>query len=440
MKLWIATLALIVSAVTARAEIDIQEVTSPGGIDAWLVEERAIPFIALELRFRGGASLESADARGVTNLMVGLLDEGAGERDARAFAEAAEAIALRYDFDVSDDTFSVSARFLTETADEAIALLRDALVEPRFDADAIERVRAQVLAGIRADSRDPNTLASREFDRIAFGDHPYGSAYEGTADSVAALTRDDLVTAHRGLIARDRVFVGVSGDIGAEDLGAMLDALLGDLPETGAPQTVDAELAFEGGVTVVPFDTPQSVALFGHEGLARNHPDFLAAFVMNTVLGGGGYDDARLMTEVREKRGLTYGVYSFQVPKEHGPLYLGQVASANDRIAEAITVIQDVWRDMSENGLTQEELDAVKTYLTGAYPLRFDGNAPIASTLAGMQLDEMPIDYVLTRNDMVNALTLDDINRVAAELLNPEALRFVVVGQPEGLQDAQPGQ
>ena len=197
------------------------------------------------------------------------------------------------------------------------------------------------------------------------------------------------------------------------------------------------EVSTEAGTTVVPFDTPQSVAVFGHAGIKRDDPDFFPAYVMNTILGGGGFE-ARLMKEVREKRGLTYGVYSYLAPMDHAELYLGRVASANDRIAEAVSVIRDEWAKMAEDGVTQEELDQAKTYLTGAYPLRFDGNGPIARILVGMQLDGLTPDYVNTRNDKVEAVTLDDINRVAARLMKPDALRFVVVGQPEGL-DETPG-
>lgn len=424
---------LMLAAAPLRAEIDITEVTSPGGIDAWLVQEESIPFVALELRFKGGASLDLPGKRGATNLMVGLLEEGAGDLDARAFAEQAESLAASFEFDVGDDAVSISARFLTENRDEALALLRSAITQPRFDQDAIDRVKAQIVSVIRSDAQDPDTIVGREFDRMVFGDHPYGSALEGTEESVAALTRDDLIEAHAGALARDRVYVGAAGDITADDLAAMLDTLLGDLPETGAAQPADVDVSTEAGVTVVPFDVPQSVAIFGHEGIARDDPDFFAAYVLNEILGGGGFE-ARLMEEVREKRGLTYGVYSYLVPKDHAALYLGRVSSANDRIAEAIKVIREEWTKMAENGVTEEELASAKTYLTGAYPLRFDGNGPIANILVGMQMDDLPVDYVNTRNEKVEAITLDDIKRVAARILKPEALRFVVVGQPEGLE------
>jgi zinc protease len=423
---------MLLAAAPLWAEIDIAEVTSPGGINAWLVQEESIPFVALELRFKGGASLDLPGKRGATNLMVGLLNEGAGDLDSRAFAERAESLAASFEFDVGDDAVSISARFLTENQDEALALLHDAITQPRFDQDAIDRVKGQLVSVIRSDAQDPDNLVGRAFDSMVFGDHPYGSAIEGTEESVAALTRDDLIAAHKGALARDRIYVGAAGDITPEALAEILDKLLGDLPETGTPQAPDVAVSTQAGVTVVPFDVPQSVAIFGHEGIARDDPDFFAAYVLNEILGGGGFE-ARLMEEVREKRGLTYGVYSYLVPKDHAALYLGRVSSANDRIAEAIDVIRAEWTKMAENGVTEEELATAKTYLTGAYPLRFDGNGPIANILVGMQMDDLPAEYVNTRNAQIEAITLDDIKRVAAHILKPEALHFVVVGKPEGL-------
>ena len=425
------------AATPVLAATDIETVETPGGFTAWLVQEPSIPFTSLEIRFRGGTSLDADGKEGATNLMVGLLEEGAGDYDARGFAEARDALAAEFSYDSSPDTVSVSARFLTENRDAAVDLLRESLIEPSFSETAIERVRQQVLTSVRSDAKDPDAIADARFDELVFGDHPYANHTHGTVDSVTALTRDDLVAAHDAALARDRVYIAAAGDISPEELSSLIDELLGDLPETGAPLPEDVEVSTEAGTTVVPFDTPQSVAVFGHAGIKRDDPDFFPAYVMNTILGGGGFE-ARLMKEVREKRGLTYGVYSYLAPMDHAELYLGRVASANDRIAEAVSVIRDEWAKMAEDGVTQEELDQAKTYLTGAYPLRFDGNGPIARILVGMQLDGLTPDYVNTRNDKVEAVTLDDINRVAARLMKPDALRFVVVGQPEGL-DETPG-
>ncbi|MEM9967565.1 MAG: pitrilysin family protein [Pseudomonadota bacterium] len=422
-----------------RAEVDIKLVESPGGLKAWLVEEPSIPFVALEIRFRGGASLDAPGKRGAVNMMTALLEDGAADMDARAFQRATESLATSFDFDAGHDEVSVSARFLTENRDASVTLLRAALMEPRFDEDAIERLRGQLISVIQSDQKDPDEIARETFNRILYGDHPYGSAINGTVESVTALTRADLVDAHRAVLARDRIYIGAVGDITPEELGTLMDTLLGDLPATGAPMPKRAEVTFPpAGETVVDFPTPQSVAIFGQRGITQDDPDYFAAIILNHVLGGGSFE-SRLMSEVREKRGLTYGVYSYLAPRDLAEVYQGSVRSSNDRIAEAIAVIRAEWAKAAERGVTPEELDAAKTYITGAYPLRFDGNSRIANILVGMQMIDLPIDYIPTRNDRVEAVTLDDVNRVARSLLDPERLHFVVVGQPEGLLSSTAG-
>ncbi len=419
--------------VPAFSAVEVQDVASPGGIHAWLVEEHSIPFVALELRFRGGSALDAPGKRGAINLMTGLLEEGAGDLDAQGFAQARETLAARFRYRVFDDVLSISAQMLTENRDAAVALLKSSIMEPNFDQDAVDRVREQVLSGIRSDATDPASIAGDHFFSLTYGDHPYGSDRSGTLDSVAGLTRDDMIDAHARVLGRDRLFVSAVGDITADELGLMLDELLGDLPQTAAPLAERADYALSGGLTVVPFDTPQSVALFGHSGIKRDDPDYMAAYVVNEILGGSGVE-ARLKEEVREKRGLTYGVGSFLSPMEYGELVLGQVRSDNGKVAEAIEVIRDEWTRIARDGISAEELEDAKTYLTGAYALRFDGNAPIAKIMVGMQMTGLPIDYIRTRNDQIDALSLDEINRVAARLYDPDALHFVVVGQPEGLE------
>lgn len=427
-----AVVALVLAA-PLRAEVAIQEVTSPAGITAWLVEEHSIPFTAIEVWFRGGARLDDPEKRGAINLMTGLLEEGAAGLDSQQFSAAREELAASFEYQVFDDTLTVSARFLTENRDEAIALLRSSLLEPSFDADSIERVRGQVESIIRSDEKDPNSLAAKTLNRLAWGEHPYGSSLNGTLETVARLTRDDLLAAKADTLSLDRVYVGAVGDITPEELGQLLDGLLAGLPAEGKPLPEVAQYGLpKGGETIVPFPTPQSVALFAHEGIARDDPDFFAAYVLNQILGGGGFASI-LMEEVREKRGLTYGVSSFLAPRDQGALIMGQVASGNDRIAEAISVVRSVWADVARNGVSDQQLADAKTFLTGAYPLRFDGNGPIAGIMVGMQAQGLPIDYIATRNDKVNAVTMADIQRVAARILRPEDLHFVVVGTPEGL-------
>ena len=427
-----AALVAVCLALPATATIDIDEVTSPGGVQAWLVQDPSIPFVALEFWFPGGSVLDQPDTRGATHLMMALLEEGAGDLDAQGFAAAREALATSFEFDSTRDAVTVSARMLTQNRDQAADLLRAALSTPRFDADAIQRVRGQVLAMIERNARTPTHLASNTFNALAFGDHPYGSDQMGTPESLAALTRDDIISAHTAALTQARVVVGAAGDITPEDLGLLIDHILSDLPAEAPEQPGPTDYALTGGITVVEFPSPQSVAYFGHAGIERSDPDFFAAFVLNQILGGSGFQ-SRLMQEVRETRGLTYGIGSFLSLADLAPGLLGQFSSANDTVAEAIAVVRAQWADLSENGVTQDELEAAIRYMTGEYPLRFDGNGRIAGILAAMQADDMPVDYITRRNAYVEAVTLEDVRRVAARLLSPEDLHFVVVGQPEGL-------
>jgi zinc protease len=423
---------LIALALPARAEIAIQTVTSPGGIPAWLVESHDIPFAALEIRFRGGTSLDAPGKRGAVNLMTALIEEGAGDLDAQGFAAARDGLAAQFLFDSSRDDVSVSARFLTENRDQALVLLRSALTEPRFDADAVERVRGQVLTGLRADEKDGEAIAERLMAARNFGDHPYGTSGDGTIDSVTALTRDDIMAAYKGALARDRIYVAAAGDITAAELGALLDDLLGGLPATGAPMPGRATLQEKGGVVVADLPGPQSVVQFSQKGLPFEHPDYFAAVILNEILGGGRFG-ARLMTEVREKRGLTYGIGTGLAGLDQADWLVGQFESANEKVAEAIAVVQAEWARIAAEGVTADELDKAKTFLTGSYPLRFDGNGQIASLLVGMQMIGLSSDYPATRNARIEAVTLEDVSRVAASLFTPDDLFFVVVGQPKGV-------
>lgn len=422
---------LALLALPAQA-IEIQEVTSPKGVEAWLVEDDSIPFVAIEFQFRGGASMDAPGKRGAVNMMTALLEEGAGTRDATAFARAVEDLGARLSFGATDDTVSVSLRSLTETRNDAAALLADALSQPRFDDDAIERVRAQVQAVIRADASNPNAIAAQELARQIWGDHPYGSALSGTAESVAALTRQDLVSHRNRVLARDRVVVGAAGDIDAEALGLLIDKVLAGLPpEATAPLPESVAPSTEAGLSVIDWDSPQTVISFAGPGLAIDDPDYFAAFLANHILGGGGFS-SRLMEEIRERRGLTYGVGTSLSSGLFGQSWQGGMATSNATAAEAVTLLRAEWARMGE-GVLDSELELAKTFLTGEYALRFDGNGRIAAILAGMQLIGLPVDYIDSRNEKVEAVTSEDLRRVVSRLLDPAQLRIVMVGRPEGI-------
>lgn len=415
-----------------HAEIAIQPVTSEQGFSAWLSEERSIPFVAIEIIFPGGANLDPEEAGGAVALMTGLLSEGAGDLDAQEYAAALETLAGSVSFSAGRDSVSLSIQALSENRDQVIELARLALMEPRFDEPALARARAQQMSSLERATRNPNTIASRAFNEMAYEGHPYERPSDGTLETVAELNRDAITAAHQTALTRDRVLVGAAGDISADELGDILDRLLTDLPEATTPLPDYADFTAPPGVSVIPFDGPQSVIAFGHAGLPRDDDDFMAAFVMNEIFGGGRFG-TRLMHELRETRGLTYGVGTSLASAAHGDSFQGRLSTDNSRVGEVVNLLRSEWGWLAEGGITEADLERIKTYLTGAYPLRFDGNGSIASILASMQFQGFDIDYVNIRNDLVQALTLDDLHRVANRLIKPDALHFVIVGQPEGL-------
>lgn len=432
--LFVATILLAwPTAPTWAAEI--QEVRSPGGITAWLVEERSIPMLAVEMHFRGGASLDPEGKEGLANLLSGLLDEGAGDLDSQAFQGRLEDLAISLSFDAGRDGFSGSMRTLTENTDEAFRLLRLSLTEPRFDPEPVERIRSQVITGIRSRAQNPNTIAGRTLFQKIYPDHPYGRPARGTSDSVAAVTVEDLRAFVEGRFAKENLIVGVVGDISAERLAGLLDKTFGDLPDTATNGVVvpDVVSALDGGVEVIRRPIPQSVLIWAMPGIKRNDPDYFAAALMNRVLGGGSFT-SRLYTEVREKRGLAYSVYSAIVPYQHSGLVLGGVGTQNGQLAESLSLIRAEIEKIAREGITAEELEAAKTYTTGAFPLSLTSNARIANMLVTLQVLDLGIDYLDRRASLVNQVTLDDIKRVGARLLNVDAMSVVIVGDPEGVE------
>jgi zinc protease len=219
----------------------------------------------------------------------------------------------------------------------------------------------------------------------------------------------------------------------AQELGPLLDLAFGDLPDASAPVAVADAEPVDGGTVIVRKSVPQSRVLFGQDGLARDDPDFYAAYVANHLLGGGGFT-SRLTEEVREKRGLAYSVYSYLYPLDHGPLWFGGVGTANAAVDESIRLIRKEIARMAAGDIEAAELADAKTYLTGSFPLRLTSNDQIASLLVSMQVDDLGIDYLEKRNGYIEAVTLEDVRRVAKRLYHPERLLVVVVGDPDGLE------
>lgn len=416
----------------ASAESKIEPIVSPGGIKAWLVRDSAVPMVALDFAFTGGANADPAEKPGVANMLGSLLDEGAGDIDSTAFQERLEEKAIELGFNVGRDQFRGSLHTLSANLDDAIDLLRLALTKPRFDNEPVERIRSQLLANLSRASTSPNDMANKRWWAVAFPNHPYGRPTDGTPESIAAVTVDDLRTYVRNVFARDTLTVGIVGDIDAQTAGKMLDRLFGDLPaKANLPPVPDVAIKGLGERVVVNLDVPQTVINFGGPGIARADPDFVVAYVVNHIYGAGSFT-SRLYREVREKRGLAYGVRTALYWMEHGNVLVGGTATRADKAGETLSILDEEMQRMAKEGPTQKELDDAKAFLKGSYALSFDTSAKIAGQLVQLQLDKLGVDYPQQRNALIDAVTLDDARRMAKRLLEPKALT-VVVGRAQGL-------
>jgi zinc protease len=406
------------------AETDTQTATSPTtalpvvavpGVEAWHVESNVVPMIALSFTFEGGAAQDPEGKGGCAQMLARLLDEGAGDLTSDAFQERLAARAIELSFHAGPDAVGGSLKMLLKHADEAIDLLALALAKPRLDPDAIDRVRAQVIAGLRYQQNDPGVMASRRFFKEAYAGHAYARPSSGTIESVTAIK------------------VAAVGAIGAEALADALTRAFGALPEAGelkaVPRTQVQEL---GRRIVVDLDVPQSVIRFGMAGIPWRDPDFIPAYVLNHILGGGAFT-SRLFQEVREKRGLAYSVGTSLVSHRAAAMIWGYTATKNERVGEALSVIGDEIGRLITEGPSDEELQKAKDYLTGSYALGFDTSTKIAHQLVQIAFEDLGMDYIARRNAMVEAVTQADIRRAAARTFADGKMLVVAAGRPVGL-------
>ncbi|MET4043646.1 zinc protease [Bradyrhizobium sp. RT6a] len=430
-----ACAAMTLSSAPAQAAAKIQRLVSPGGIEAWFVQDATLPLIAMEYAFSGGASQDPAGKPGVGNLVADLLDEGSGNLDSKTYHERLDDRAIKLSFSATRDHFRGSLRMLKDNKDEAYDLLRTALTSARFEPTDVERIRAQVISTLRRESTNPSSLAHRKFLEVAFSDHPYSRPDTGTLDSVPKIEIADLKDYARRILAKDTLRIVVVGDVDPDTLGKLLDKTFGALPAkaelTPIPDVVAAKPPHRA---FIPLDVPQTVVTFGGPGINRHDPDFMAAEVVNHILGGGM--SSRLFNEVREKRGLVYSISEALLWMDHSALFIGNTGTRADRACETVDAVETEIRRIAEEGPTQQELDEAKSYLKGSQMLALDTSSKLAQTLLHYQLDKLPIDHIEKRNTIVDAVTLDDTRRVAKKLWGDGLLTVIVGHDPQAA--AQP--
>ncbi len=417
----------------ASRAASVQKVVSPkAGVEAWLVEDYAVPLVAFEFGFKGGGAQEAPSKAGANAMLAALMDEGAGALDADAFHRALDDKAIEISFSSDRDSFNGRMKTLTRHLEPAVDLLRLAVNEPRLDADAIERVRSQMIAGLKREAKDPDTLAGNAWREAAFGAHPYGQPARGSLDTVPNVARGDLLALRAAMMARDSLKIAVVGAVDAATLGAHLDHAFAALPARGDLKTIaDVAIGNLGARKLIDVDVPQSTIRFGLPGIDRHDPDFWIGVVVNHVLGGGVFS-ARLFKEVREKRGLAYSVHSSLASFDHTTMFSGGTSTKNERAAESLAVIEEEIAKLCADGPTDEELDKGKKYLIGSYALRFDTSTKIAGNLVGLQMENYPVQFLDQRNERIASVTLEQTRRVGKRLFEGKKLLVAAAGRPVG--------
>ena len=406
--------------------VNIQELSTPSGIKAYLVENYTSPLITISFSFPGGSTQDPEGKEGVSRLLAAMLDEGAGSMSGLEFQAKAEKFGMELGFSTGRDYFSGSMQTLAQTADEAFELLRLAVNEPRFDTQPLERMRQGILLNLRRSKTSPQSIASIALRSALFKNHPYARPNNGKIESVEKLSRDDLVEIYRKFFVREGLVIGVVGAIDPARLSGIIDRVFSALPQSSNLRTI-TEAKLEFGETIrKDMDIPQSVVSFALPGVKRSHPDFFAAYLANHILGGGSFS-SRLYEEVREKRGLAYSVYSHIATYSHAAFTIVGSATSNKRVGKAIEVIRGELKKMATIGPSEKELEAAKKYVIGSYAIRnLDTSISVAGVLVAIQQTGLGIDYIDRREALINAVTLADVKRVAAKLLTRQPTLIVV--------------
>jgi len=422
-----ATMFALALAPCAANAVTVLTPQAPKGEQVWFVEDHTVPVIAMTAAFPAGSAYDPAGKAGLAAFTAALLDEGAGNKNSTAFHAALADKAIQLSVSPGRDYTTVSIITLSENAKDAFALLGLALTKARFDEDAINRVRAQLLTSIHQGDDDPPTVASRGFDQVFFNGHPYGHPVDGDPAGIAAITPDDIKNFAHTHWVRGGLRIAVSGDVDQATLNTLLNSAFGGIPAITPPPVPPPGKLGAPGLHVIPMPVPQPTALFGLPGILRADPDFIPAYVANYILGGGGFS-SRLMKDVREQRGLTYDIDTSLATYRKAGAVAGDVATRADGMKQTLDVIRSTMAKFVDEGPTQKELDDAKTFLTGSFPLAFASNAGISAQLNAFQRAGLPADYVIKRNALIEAVTVDDVKRVSKRLFNPARLTIVVAG------------
>jgi zinc protease len=430
----IVPLLIGLSASTAPA-IEIKRVDA-AGVRAWLVESRQLPVIVLDFAFRGAGSATDPPGReGLARFGAQMLLEGAGDLGATTFQERLSEIGAVLIFTADRDVLVGHLEVASEHWQSALDLLRLALTQPRFDTDAVERVRRWRAVELARLDADPGYVARRLWWRSVLPDHPYGRDPDGLPAGVAAISAADLRADFMPHLTRAGLLVGAAGAITAQQLAADLDRLVADLPSGSGEPTLPEAIFVPGPLRVVRLPFPQSACMFGQPGVSPRSADYLPALLLNHIVGGGTLV-SRLFVEMREKRGLVYSVRTALETLPGADLVVGRFATENAKVHSAIELVKNEWKRAQSGSITDEEIIDVKEYLKGSFPVSLDGTAAIAAKLLAVQRRGLGVEYITGWEAMVDAVSFEAVRATAKQTLAPQILTFTVAGNPEDLPSA----
>lgn len=412
--------------------LDIEEIKTETGITAWLVQDDSVPVIAFNFSFKNaGSAQEPDDKQGLARILSNTMDEGAGEIQSEAFQKELRDKSISLSFSSSRDNFGGGVKTLSVNKTRAFELLKLAVNEPRFDEAPLARMIASNKARIRSSLSNPDWIAARILNDVAYQGHPYARNSGGTLSSLESITAADLKAFKEKHLTKDRLHIAVAGDISKDELSKIIDDVFGNLPQTAPEGRVeDLKLQSKNSIFLHEKDIPQTVIEILQPGVPRSDPDYHTAQVMNFILGSSGFG-SRMTEEIREKRGLTYGIYTFMSNMDHFSGLGISTSTQNDSVKEMMDLIEAEWNKMRSYPVTDQELENAKSYLIGSLPLSLTSTDKISGLLLSLQLDGLGTDYLDKREQAIQSTSKDDIFRLAQKLLNPEHFVTVMVGKPE---------
>ena len=410
--------------------IQFESLETKNGIKFWLIEDKALPLVSISFSFKGGSILDPVGKSGVTNLMTSLLDEGTQNFTASEYRLFKRENGIKISFSTSKERIEGTFQVVKPRLQEGFYLLHESINKAKFPINEIKKVKSQVEASIKIDNSNISTIASNKFNKFFFKDKLIGRNTKGSLETLGNISRDDIQSIYRSSFIKNRLVIGISGDIEPDLAKKYVDYVFGDLPSKKFINPISMLEDLNKGMKIIEMKTPQTTVVFGQKGLGRKDKEYFAARVINYVLGGGGFQ-SRLYKEIREANGLVYSIYSYLLPYEYAGVIVGGFQTRNQNVGKTIEKVKTEWNRIKTEGITKIELQNAKTYYKGSFSRNFTSTLSIASLLMIVQYYDLGEDYFDKRDLIIDNLKLNELNNLAKNLFDSETLFFMIVGEPK---------